>query len=214
MGRHRYRALCSGVSLFMTTGAQAALIDNGGGLIYDDVLNITWAQPDTTLRTWNSANAYAASLTLGGVDGWRLPYVSVAAGEGPLSASPIDCFGATELDCRDNEMGYMFYHNLGGSVYQPIVDSGHPDLALFPSLLGDSYWSATELDSSRAHLLNFEVGFNGSWEKDGGPYNMLYYAWAVHDGNISAVPVPSALWLLGTGLLGLLGVGRGATAAV
>src|SRR3989344_5817518 len=35
-------ALC--VTLTASGAAQAALVDRGGGLIYDDVLNITWLQ--------------------------------------------------------------------------------------------------------------------------------------------------------------------------
>jgi len=34
------------------------------------------------------------------------------------------------------------------------------------------------------------------------------YAWAVRSGDVSAVPVPAAMWLFGSGLLGLIGVAR------
>jgi hypothetical protein len=36
------------------------------------------------------------------------------------------------------------------------------------------------------------------------------YAWAVHSGDVSAsvVPVPAAVWLFGSGLLGLIGMAR------
>jgi len=33
-------------------------------------------------------------------------------------------------------------------------------------------------------------------------------AWAVADGDINAVPVPAAVWLFGSGFLGLVGVAR------
>ena len=42
---------------FISIGAaQAALIDRGGGFIYDDVLDITWTQDDTLsgTGTWAS----------------------------------------------------------------------------------------------------------------------------------------------------------------
>ena len=86
----------------------AALVDNGGGLIYDTVLDITWAQPDDEGRMWIDANNWASGLTLGGVSGWRLPYISVAAGAGPFSGMPVLCNEVSELACRDNELGYMF----------------------------------------------------------------------------------------------------------
>lgn len=207
MNIDRIRATCAGILIFAMANVHAALIDNGGGLIYDDVLNITWAQPDNTLRTWDDAKALAAGLTLGGVSGWRLPYASVAAGEGPVQLI-ADCFSATELACRDNEMGYMFYYSLGGSVWQAIVDSGDPDLALFPSLQPFYYWSSTEYDDYRAYEFAFEAGFNGAAEKNGGPYNNLFYTWAVHEGNISPVPLPAALGLFVAGLTGLLGFAK------
>jgi len=72
-------AMCATIFSFISIPSHAALVDNGGGLIYDDVLDITWAQPDAQ-RIWDDANTWAAGLTLGGVSGWRLPYISVAAG--------------------------------------------------------------------------------------------------------------------------------------
>jgi len=58
-------AVCTAAFSFITMSSHAALNDNGGGLIYDDVLDITWAQPDA-LRNWDSANAWAAGLALVG----------------------------------------------------------------------------------------------------------------------------------------------------
>ncbi|MDJ0927774.1 MAG: hypothetical protein QNJ73_08995 [Gammaproteobacteria bacterium] len=183
--------------------AQAALVDNGGGLIYDTVLDITWAQPDETFRTWNDANAWVAGLTLGGVDGWRLPYISVAAGAGPFTGSPVNCSSATELACRDNEMGYMFFQNLSGvlgfSIFEPnFVPNTDPDLALFPGLRAGRYWSGTEFETD---VSAWDVGFDSGGSGLGGQTDGEF-AWAVHDGNI--IPIPAALWLFASGL-GLLG---------
>ena len=65
MKAHLCPAIRAGIFLFLSTATSAALVDNGGGLIYDDVLDITWAQPDTLRRTWDGANTWAAGLTLG-----------------------------------------------------------------------------------------------------------------------------------------------------
>jgi len=75
-------AVCAVLFTFTTLSANAALVDNGGGLIYDDVLDITWAQPDLIGRYKREADAWVDGLTLGGVSGWRHPYISVAAGTG------------------------------------------------------------------------------------------------------------------------------------
>jgi hypothetical protein len=186
----------------ISMSSRAALVDNGGGLIYDTVLDITWAQPDGP-RSWDDAKTWAAGLTLGGVDGWRLPYISVAAGAGPLTGGPVDCSTATEIACRDNELGYMFYHNLSGTRNQSILTSGDPDLALFPTLQNDFYMSGTAGESIFVWDFLFFYGLNQTRLNSGGDFS-----WAVHAGNVGAVPVPAAMCLFGSGLLGLIGVAR------
>ena len=204
-------ATCGCVVTLITTTTKAALVDNGGGLIYDDVLNITWAQPDNIQRNWGEANTFASGLILGGVSGWRLPFISVAAGAGPFTGSPVDCDTASELACQDNELGYMFYHNLSGTRGVSIVDSGDPDLALFPSLtvLEKYFWSGTEVDSTSAWTLQFNAGGFISDPGQQIPQSQIAgnaHAWVVHEGNI--VPVPAAVWLFGSGLIGLVGLAR------
>ena len=54
---------------------------------------------------------------------------------------------------------------------------------------------------------NFYYGYQNTLDKD---FNA--YAWAVQSGDVgvavSSVPVPAAMWLFGSGLLGLMGVAR------
>ena len=175
-------AVSAGLFAFTTLPANAELIDNGGGLIYDTVLDITWAQPDPGDGTWEDANTWAAGLTLGGVSGWRLPYISVAAGEGPFTDSPVDCSTAIEFACRDNELGYMFYQNLSGTFGQSILTSGDPDLALFPTLLALQYWSGTELSLSDAWAFDFSIGLGDNTNQ-----SLSNASWAVHEGNVGGV---------------------------
>ena len=80
-------AINAGILILLSTTTSAALVNNGGGLIYDTALDITWAQPNT-VRTWDDAKTSASGLTLGGVSGWRLPYIIVAAGAGPFTGNP------------------------------------------------------------------------------------------------------------------------------
>jgi len=199
-------AISAAFFLLLSTATPATLVDNGGGLIYDNVLGITWTQPDNTLRTWSEAKTWAAGLTLGGANpgDWRLPYISVAAGAGPFTGSAVDCSTATEPACRDNELGYIFYQNLGGTSGSPILSSGDTDLALFPGLQSDYYWSGTQYSASFAWIFGFNDGTNDVGNLPGN----TYYTWAVYDGNISPVPVPATVWLFGSGLLGLAGLAR------
>ncbi|HSB98065.1 MAG TPA: hypothetical protein VLC91_16515, partial [Spongiibacteraceae bacterium] len=65
-----------------------------------------------------------------------------------------------------------------------------------------NYWQAEQFQIDDAYSWNFsssgyqgiEFAFN-----EGG-----FYALAVHDGDIAAVPVPASAWLFGSGLLGLI----------
>lgn len=67
----------------LSASAHAALIDRGGGMIYSTDLNITWLQDANYARTsgydadglmnWNGAMTWAANLSYGGYDDWRLP---------------------------------------------------------------------------------------------------------------------------------------------
>jgi len=50
-------AISAGILGVLSTAAPAALVDNGGGLIYDTVLDITWAQSDSSGVQCNDANA-------------------------------------------------------------------------------------------------------------------------------------------------------------
>lgn len=96
------------VGLLFAGRANATLIDRGGGLIYDTALNITWLQNANqwgVTGTWDQAKSWADGLTYGGFDDWRLPYISVAAGAGPFTGSPVNCSTATEVQCRANEYG-------------------------------------------------------------------------------------------------------------
>ena len=169
-----------------TVPSHAELVDNGSGLIYDTILDITWAQP-AERTTWDDAKTWAAELTLGGVSGWRLPYISVAAGEGP-SGMPVDCKTATEFACRDNEMGYMFYYNLSGTFREPILESGDPDLVLFPTLQSGEYWSGTDNAYEPRTAWNY-LFLSGASIGNVGKHGLLN-TWVVHDGNVGAVQAP------------------------
>jgi hypothetical protein len=76
-------------------------------------------------------------------------------------------------------------------------------LALFPTLESFAYWFGTEFNSDFAWLFDFRDGYQNYFGNFVG-----LYSWAVHAGNVSAVPVPAAVWLFGSGLLGLLLIPR------
>jgi hypothetical protein len=195
-----FRSIGALAALLIVSGApEAALIDRGGGFIYDDVLDITWTQDANIngLDTWDNQVAWAAGLSLFDSvrnvtwSDWRLASMDVNGD----STSPVDCSSATELACRDNEYGYLFYQN-GISFGMP---------GLFTNVQSSVYWSGTEWPpdpTDDALLFRFSDGLTFGSAK-----NTTRFTWAVRDGDVAAVPVPAAAWLFGSAL-GLLGLAR------
>ena len=177
---------------FLFASAQAALIDRGEGFIYDDVLDVTWAQNANIndLMDWSTAVAWADGYSqthsvYGTFDDWRLADMDVNGDD-----TIVNCSSASEALCRDNELGYLFYQNG--------ITSSAP--GLFTNVQSGYYWSGTEYApfTGGAWIVVFSDGDQGSVSKDGN-----YYALAVRSGDVAAVPVPAAVWLFGSALAGL-----------
>ena len=200
----------------------ATLLDRGGGLIYDDVLNITWLQDANYAKTsgfdadglmdWHAAMAWAVGLIYGGYDDWRLPIVNPANGQDftyTYSPAGFSDFGYN-IKNTSSEMAYMHHNNLGNiSLLIPNGDfsgcqNNVPDMCMynkgyFSNLQSYTYWSMTEIPTDSAFNFNMSTGGQGGSTKTGD----VFYAWAVRDGDVTPVPEPStyALILGGLGVL-------------
>jgi hypothetical protein len=185
------------------------------------------------IMDWTTANSWAAGLNPygSGITGWRLPTNT------PLNGSTYNINfsnnGAADLGTattttdgtnggwRDgagipvSEMGNMYYVTLGnlghcipnGSVSNTCdtqTGFGLSNTADFSNVQSD-YWAGSELDSSFAWFFSPSNGQQIFGDKSG-----FLFAWAVHSGDVGAptVPVPAAVWLFGSGLIGLLGMSR------
>ncbi|MHB1942086.1 MAG: PEP-CTERM sorting domain-containing protein [Acidiferrobacteraceae bacterium] len=192
------------VALGASSGANAALISIlNGAAVYDTALNITWladanyantsgyaSSPYSGAMTWSQANTWAAGLTVGGVSGWRLPSADLTCGNG--------------YNCTSSEMGELFYNELGGVAGNSILTTHNANLALFQNV-NSVYWSGTETTpGATAATFDFYTGGQAVYGIESG----YLYAWAVHSGDVAAVPEPASTWLFGSGLLGLIGVAR------
>ncbi len=172
---------------FFTTG-RAALQDNGSGLIYDTVLDITWYDntyhgPFNSGATHRQALNWAAELEVGGATGWTLPTVPqmLELYSTMLSLSPEAEAAASNSPFSDLQS--VDYWSLAGSE------------------LGGVWW-----------IVNFD---NGKWLQASGSQRDIALAVAVHPGEIgtavdpaengASVPESSPVLLLGLGLLGLSG---------
>lgn len=202
---------------------------------YDTALNITWladANVAGTTMTWSTANTWAAGLDPygSGITGWRLPTVNPIDGTTADDATlayngtedrgyNVSAPGTLYAGSTASEMAHLFYNTLGDKGYcNPATSTvsscvsqtgyGLSNTGPFSNVQSDFfYWSATEYaaSTSLAWYFYFGVGTQGLIAKTN-----YYYAWAVHAGDVgaSAVPVPAAAWLFGSGLLGLVGMSR------
>lgn len=201
---------------FLVATSHAALIDRGNGLIYDVDRDITWLSDANYAKTsgyhpdgemnWQEAMDWAAQLTYEGFENWRLPTTMQPDLNCSLvqTASTGDVIGSN-YNCTGSEMGHLFYEELGGIAFDSINNSTDDDLSLFSNIQDADYWSSTPYVTEFQGPWAFGF-FSGVQTTD--PYDATVFAWAVHDGDVSAVPIPPAVWLFASGLFGLIGVAR------
>ena len=208
--------------------ASAALYDRGNGMIYDDVLDITWLQDANYASTsgyaaanangaqhsssgniqadgamgWLAANNWAGQLVYGGYDDWRL----ASAGSNP----------STGYNITTSELGHMFYNNLGLTAGDDILDNvsfndGNTNvLTSFVNVQSNAYWFAEQNAGDTDYAWSFYANAGGNfidikWAS--------FYGWAVRDGDVAVVPLPAAAWLFGASLISLLSFTRGKKSA-
>lgn len=221
-------ALACQVGAILCGPAQAALHDRGGGLIYDDILNVTWLQDASHAQTsgydadgkmsWVNAVTWVESLSyFDSVRGvtytdWRLPKT--------FDLGAIGCdYGYSGTDCGYNvsvassELAHLYYVDFGNRAFvdsrglqQPgyglIDDPANPnDESLFRNIQSYSYWSGTAYTGSGGASQTHAWHFATSV----GSQNYIsqgtqYHAWAVRDGDVMAVPEPETYALFAAGL--------------
>ncbi len=243
MNKQLIAALVLGLSA--STGAHASLIARVGGMVYDDVNNITWAtnanlfatqaagnsnlvseiiaanggvihdtpndydtvpntgaytltvadfNTDTGQMTWWGAQAWVSNLTLGGLKGWSLPATADAANPNNYG-----------YNITTSQMGDLFYNQLGGLAPTDLSANHNANYNLFSNVQDSLYWSSSEytLDPRFAWYFVNHQGYQYDLNK-----YFQVYAWAVHVGDVTAVPLPGVVWLFGSAMLGLMGFNR------
>lgn len=196
-------------SLAMSGATQAALHDRGGGLIYDDVLNVTWLR-DASYGAgspydnggsatdgrmyWNNAAALVTNLTYHDsvrnitYDDWRLPKTMYYSG-----------YITSELQ--------SLYQRLLGELPQSgglnvLATNHNSDYDLFVNIQPTFYWLSDPTNSyDRAWYINM---YNGTQNTNSTTEALA--VWAVRDGDVAAIPEADtwAMLLAGLGLIGAI----------
>jgi hypothetical protein len=222
--------------LLSSGAAQAELFDRGGGLLYDDVLNVTWLQDANYAKTsgydadgrmtWDAAKTWAGSLNISrfageSLNGWRLAANTPVGADWNKSYSyDGSTDGGYNITSPHSELSYMYYVNLGlkgyyspsgavqpnSGVYRNGTFGGQANVGLVKNLKSSIYWSGTACLPNPAY-------WAWTFQTSGGPQSsdtqyLEWYAWAVRPGDVAtvAVPEPETYAMLLAGL-GLLGVG-------
>lgn len=200
-------ALGLGLALAATAAtappAHAALLDRGGGMVYDTVQDITWLVDWNQAQTqghdadgrmdWLQANAWANGLVHGGFDDWRLPVIQ----PGDANCSLVTDGGAFGpqhygYGCSQGEMGHLFYVDLEVSAGWPITGGNPALLALFQNMQLGAYWMRNEFEPATVNAWYFNTIDGGQFTADKGS---PLWAVAVRDGDVLsfAVPAPASL---------------------
>lgn len=186
---------------------------------YDTVLGITWladANYSGIRKDWGAATIWASELNPYGsnISGWRLPVTNDVGNDGQTYTNIYQGVDFGYNITSHSEMSHMFYVTLGDLAYYDVQGNEQNPFGLsntgpFANIQG-FYWSATEISPTYiGSAWSFDPG-DGS-QRERAKITTLY-AWAVHDGDVgtpivtSAVPLPAGIWLLGSGVLSLLGI--------
>jgi len=148
-------------------------------------------------RAWVN---YLDATNYGGSNQWALPTtVDNNASGGYPNGGPGNPAQSS------SQLAQLFYGGLGQVQGSSITTTHNANYSLFSNVQSSVYWSGTEYSADPTKAWGF-VTVDGSQDAFGKGNDL--YALAVSPGQVSAVPVPGAAWLLGSGLLGLVGLAR------
>jgi hypothetical protein len=224
-------------ALIVTGVAQAALINRGGGMIYDTTRNITWLSDMNYAATsgyaaanaggtgsnltvsfgimgWDAAHSWATNLVYGGYSDWRLPTLN------PSDTTCSDHFIPNGggfppqyhgYNCSSGELSGLFVTDLGNKENRSVLDPTGDTAEQVANLALFSNVQSYFYWSGTAY-----APLSSNWwyfatvvgVQSIGSQGTAAYAVAVRDGDVSEVPESGTLALVALGLTGIGLVGR------
>ena len=190
----------------LTTIGTATYMGNDYNLIYEDDSvdgGLVWLDYTKSSDQWqmqvNWASGLGGCLTVNLLPGFTTDIDWSTGWRLPLTQDQTGGFSYME---KGSEMSHLCHTSLGNIAWD-LPGYGLYNTFEFNNLdNGHYYWTGTENTQypTDAWDFLFAVGYQHYGTKD---HHLL--AMAVRPGTIDAVPIPSAVWLFGSGLIGLIG---------
>ena len=181
--------MCACIFTFISFSSDAALVVRLGGLAdYDTDADLTWlADANAAVgSSYDTTNPGSGLINWADANSWaaELDVAGITGWRLPGTLTPdATCDTqsggfSTGYNCTGSEMGNLFYNVPGNTA-------GYPSSTVpFSNVQNGWYWSATPTSGGVAWIFHMIAG------------------------DVGAAPLPAALWLFGSGLLGLIGVAR------
>lgn len=187
--------------------------NNGNSVVWLDYTNrhLLWAYQNDWAAALGSSLSYnidpGYTVTWGNA-AWRLPRIV----NGPYTFG-YDGTTTGGYNINSSEIGHLYYEELS-NLGKIAIDGTYPqpgwglnNTENFENLNGLAWYASGTVNSEISGMV-WSYDLSSGLQKTNFIGNGRYAGLAIRSGQVSAAPVPAAVWLLGTGFVGLVGARR------